>query len=1818
MSQNKSYVSRQIPKHDDTMDWHQFTTGVWDVLITETPHVYDDLKNGIEPDFVMKPLDQYRKVAKRTGIRTPTATTPPAVMPLLPPDIDVNVPQSWIIQLSAEELSALPVWTFPPETWDADAKDAKYFYKLGRNPDYFGMSGESVWKAEATCIIRSKYHFENYEKKKGWNLLYNSLSVKYQSQLILEEEYTIKLKSLDYKWLWKKIKFLVTGEGFQSLPLLFARLFKLRMSADNFVEYSKQFVVLKENILSLEVPAEELLENLFNTLYHIGLTGPTNTLFKHQLEEIFSKNVWPKAEVSIALWSKQLTTLLKVEEAYGGQGVISANYAKSEGVKRSFRRSGQGSSAHAKTMCWNCWQLGHLCTNCKEPISKCDKCGGAHHTLAHETIKTSEARSANRSKPSFSESLRAAKKVSANMTVEPPDDTFNDEQYESMSILMANQAEMDCNNDIEQSATDEPEVQLDAEQTESIFGFQLTISNYGQPDGNDDDEPSHVVADDDNQTDDDPPPLIELDEDSLPPLVDAYGYPFYADAVARVVYIDDPLPYDYDNNDVDDDDENDDENTVISILSQVAHVEATLIDAACVEETHVEAARIEAAHVEAAHVEAAHVEAAHVEAAHVEAAPLVIIEDEDKWTMLMNRQRVIAYAADDFSENLPDIKAYLDTAAGGHIFRKDLRFHSMFTKVTASKGIVIEGVNEQSVPTPVEFTGTHYLIGHVYFADIRNCLISLPRLLKKSFSIIGKDCCITVSDDKGDEVFASVPDHKGLYPVNLTQVYGKSLGTKQIITAYDGTLVQAPPMIDTPMSAIEIQRAKDCRQLHIAAGHPSDSTMTEALDNGVWPMTELTSRDLKAANRLLGPCSACIEGKMVNPSEPSTNELRASEVGELIYLDLLKPFARCIGGHTQALVTRDYVSSYITVNGMRDKTSQSIIQTVLSIIAFYASYGHTVKVLVCDHEQTFVAIEHKIPGVRVQYTPAGMKNKHVERAIREIKEKDRCTRANLPYELPAELEIECWTAQAESINCLPNGASGPNHTPFQLVTKLRPTPRPIAFGTAVLAYARSTSDPQQRAEWGLYLSNLFKENSRIYLPQYSIIVSRRKMIPQTGYPSDWRFIRRPRIIQPITQPSVIDIVHDAPTVLASDNPTTAVNPTSTSSILTNTVHVPNATQLAIPAPPTVSVEKATSLSMNDSESASPVTATIANDQSGSSFENALARAAASLNLETRHRNYGNPSSKFTANNCTPVFKLKAAIIACRISMRQALKDPDPERASSANTAMMDELTQLVDTGTFDPKLYTSLNADQRRRVIPSHMFFKDKFFADGRFQKLKARLVAGGNFVDTSLIGDISSWTVNPINVMIMLNIAAMAQLKLLTIDVKGAFLIPELTESISDLTYVIIDKILSAEILKLRPTWKDKMNPNGTFTMLLKRTLYGLGIAANRWFTHLNATLIKLGFEVSAGDRCCYTRGHGENKLIICTHVDDILCVGHKVGLDAFKSEFEKEYDINVQEGRKHSYIGLDIIQRASDSTVSIGQTGYRRDVLARFAHLLSNSRNDGRVPCGNDIVEETPKNPDRTDRADRHLFMSIIMSVMFLSRFTRPDLSFTVGMLSTHCSDPNVHHMIQAVKMLKYIASSPDMAIVFKVGQPKPTIYADASHATHYDGMGHGCLVIKIGNGIVYCRSYKLKLVTLSSTESEHVVLCDAATLAEWLMSMLIFMAVKVPHIDVLQDNTSTIWLSENDGNFARNKHILIRRNKAKEAVLNGIIKITYTPTATMIADLGTKPLTLRQMLIHMHNMGMMIVTRPNDIYTLSHIHIPALRKMDYAIKKGSKLVK
>ena len=96
-----------------------------------------------------------------------------------------------------------------------------------------------------------------------------------------------------------------------------------------------------------------------------------------------------------------------------------------------------------------------------------------------------------------------------------------------------------------------------------------------------------------------------------------------------------------------------------------------------------------------------------------------------------------------------------------------------------------------------------------------------------------------------------------------------------------------------------------------------------------------------------------------------------------------------------------------------------------------------------------------------------------------------------------------------------------------------------------------------------------------------------------------------------------------------------------------------------------------------------------------------------------------------------------------------------ELGDEARESISKELRQLWEKKAWTPVNVKKLKSDQRRRVIRSSMFLKQKFDAEGNHDKLKSRLVAGGHMQDKSLYEDLSSPTAALMTVLLVCAIAA-------------------------------------------------------------------------------------------------------------------------------------------------------------------------------------------------------------------------------------------------------------------------------------------------------------------------------------------------------------------------------------------------------------------------------------------------------------------------------
>jgi hypothetical protein len=110
---------------------------------------------------------------------------------------------------------------------------------------------------------------------------------------------------------------------------------------------------------------------------------------------------------------------------------------------------------------------------------------------------------------------------------------------------------------------------------------------------------------------------------------------------------------------------------------------------------------------------------------------------------------------------------------------------------------------------------------------------------------------------------------------------------------------------------------------------------------------------------------------------------------------------------------------------------------------------------------------------------------------------------------------------------------------------------------------------------------------------------------------------------------------------------------------------------------------------------------------------------------------------------------------------------------------LEELKQMLDKEEWEPVAVTKLTYEQRKSIIRSSIFLRKKFTSAGVVDKLKVRLIAGGNMQDKSLYDDVSSPIVATTSVMIVAAIAAKKRRSVVTADIGGAYVKADMTSSI-------------------------------------------------------------------------------------------------------------------------------------------------------------------------------------------------------------------------------------------------------------------------------------------------------------------------------------------------------------------------------------------------------------------------------------------------------
>ncbi|KAJ9511133.1 hypothetical protein QJQ45_013172 [Haematococcus lacustris] len=484
------------------------------------------------------------------------------------------------------------------------------------------------------------------------------------------------------------------------------------------------------------------------------------------------------------------------------------------------------------------------------------------------------------------------------------------------------------------------------------------------------------------------------------------------------------------------------------------------------------------------------------------------------------------------------------------------------------------------------------------------------------------------------------------------------------------------------------------------------------------------------------------------------------------------------------------------------------------------------------------------------------------------------------------------------------------------------------------------------------------------------------------------------------------------------------------------------------------------------------------------------------------------------------------------SVAEALSGP---QADMWLQAMHAELASLHENQTW-----CLVDKPAGARVLPTKWVLKIKRDAAGAIEKIKARLVAKGYMQVSGVdVGDVYAPVSKHTTLRTLLAKAAAEDMEVHQVDVDAAFLNGQLEPN---------------EIIYVQ---QPEGFVEGSYNTVckLQKALYGLRQAPRAWHARLKQVLEGMGFRASESDPALFTMQRQAGMVYLLVYVDDCLICTEKGDFDSLnyvKQQLSAVFGIKDL-GDTKWFLGMKVTRDRAVGTLKLDQQQYVLELLNTYGMTTAHSKS---VPMAPAVKLE--KEGVALDTSE-HSYSGLVGSLLYLSCCTRPDITYAVGALARYMSAPTQQHWTAARAILSYLKGTADQGLVFDYAGDKDT----ARSTTGY---------VFAMNGAAISWSSRLQpTVAMSTAESEYMAASSAVKEGLWLRKLMQDLQLPGDCTSILCDNQAALQLLHNPIASARAKHINVHHHFARERVARGEVSFSYCSTASMVADIMTKPLSL-----------------------------------------------
>ncbi|XP_017408641.1 uncharacterized mitochondrial protein AtMg00810-like [Vigna angularis] len=346
-----------------------------------------------------------------------------------------------------------------------------------------------------------------------------------------------------------------------------------------------------------------------------------------------------------------------------------------------------------------------------------------------------------------------------------------------------------------------------------------------------------------------------------------------------------------------------------------------------------------------------------------------------------------------------------------------------------------------------------------------------------------------------------------------------------------------------------------------------------------------------------------------------------------------------------------------------------------------------------------------------------------------------------------------------------------------------------------------------------------------------------------------------------------------------------------------------------------------------------------------------------------------------------------------------------------------------------------------------------------------------------------------------------------------------------------------------------------------LTKSLYGLKQASRQWFEKLSTFLTSVSYIQSKSDHSLFIKGTPTGFTALLVYVDDIILAGNSMTeISHIKSLLHNRFQVKDL-GELKYFLGLEVAR--SKKGIHLSQRKYALDILEETGMLSCK-------PCSTPFLSDT-STLYRTDSylKDPTSYRRLIGNLLYLTN-TRPNLCFSINLLSQFIQSPTDYHYRAIQHVLRYIKSKPSEGLLFPADSPiQLKAFSDSDWATCPNTRRSTTgFCVFLGSSLISWKSKKQSTVSRSSTEAEYRALAATTCELQWIHYLLEDLQIKEAGIPALYcDNKSARHIAHNQSFHERTKHIELDCHVVREKVQANLLHLLPIRSDEQLADIFTK---------------------------------------------------